>query len=313
MVTEEAHPLIPPDVARAHNFGIFTARYGNIYTPRQLLQLSGAPMGSSSRSTMPGRWGMGAIWILTGPLLPPRDLAQSRSSKLIVGGISRSPRRVGEIRCIRVYLRLDGDVHRSHDGAVYPVCPGVAGGEFDESKHLFKNFTVHEVVADTLEFIDLAREKKNAALKFILTVSPVPLVATAEDRSVITSTIYSKSVLRTACEEITKARPLVAYFPSFEIVTGNYTRGCYFADDLRSVNDAGVRHVMRLFMRHFGDLLGEQREAASQGRSKTPEDIEDFEHFERALELICEEELLDNDLIRDAWLILVPFRKPRYV
>ena len=78
-------------------------------------------------------------------------------------------------------------------------------------------------------------------------------------------------------------------------MTGNYTRGCYFADDLRSVNDAGVRHVMRLFMRHFGDLLGEQREAASQGRPKTAEDIEDFEHFERALELICEEELLDNE------------------
>jgi GSCFA family len=39
MVTEEAHPLVPPEVAREHNYGVFTARYGNLYTARQLLQL----------------------------------------------------------------------------------------------------------------------------------------------------------------------------------------------------------------------------------------------------------------------------------
>ena len=295
MVTEEAHPLIPPDVARAHNFGIFTARYGNIYTPRQLLQLCRRAYGLFK--PLDDAWEMGDGRYLDPyrPAIAPKGFGSKQELEADRGRHFSAVRDALEKSDVFVFtFGLTEAFMSRHDGAVYPVCPGVAGGEFDESKHLFKNFTVHEVVADTLEFIDLAREK-NAALKFILTVSPVPLVATAEDRSVITSTIYSKSVLRTACEEITKARPLVAYFPSFEIVTGNYTRGCYFADDLRSVNDAGVRHVMRLFMRHFGDLLGEQREAASQGRPKTAEDIEDFEHFERALELICEEELLDNE------------------
>ena len=85
----------------------------------------------------------------------------------------------------------------------------------------------------------------------ILTVSPVPLTATAEDRGVLVSTTLSKSVLRVAAEEISRERDYVAYFPSYEIVTGNYTRGAYFGEDLRSITEAGVAHVMRLFMKHY--------------------------------------------------------------
>jgi len=40
---------------------------------------------------------------------------------------------------------------------------------------------------------------------------------------------------------------------SFEIITGSYTRGAYFAGDLRSVTEAGVKHVMQVFMNSFTD------------------------------------------------------------
>src|SRR5471030_1640944 len=39
LVTEPAHPILPADVAEAFNYGVFTARFGNLYTARQLLQL----------------------------------------------------------------------------------------------------------------------------------------------------------------------------------------------------------------------------------------------------------------------------------
>src|SRR3954453_5360972 len=39
IVTEKAHPIAPRHAARDFNYGVFTARYGNIYTARQLLQL----------------------------------------------------------------------------------------------------------------------------------------------------------------------------------------------------------------------------------------------------------------------------------
>jgi len=38
-VTETAHPILDGDIAEAFNYGTFSARYGNIYTSRQLLQL----------------------------------------------------------------------------------------------------------------------------------------------------------------------------------------------------------------------------------------------------------------------------------
>lgn len=39
LVTEKVHPLISAPVARDFGYGVFSARYGNIYTARQLLQL----------------------------------------------------------------------------------------------------------------------------------------------------------------------------------------------------------------------------------------------------------------------------------
>jgi hypothetical protein len=82
-------------------------------------------------------------------------------------------------------------------------------------------------------------------------------MATARaDRHVLTATTYSKSVLRVACEEILGRRTGIAYVPSYEIITGSYSRGRYFAADCREVNEAGVAHVMKVFFRHFatGDV-----------------------------------------------------------
>src|SRR5207302_10114864 len=39
LVTEAPHPLVPAELARKYGYGLFTARYGNIYTSPQLLQL----------------------------------------------------------------------------------------------------------------------------------------------------------------------------------------------------------------------------------------------------------------------------------
>jgi hypothetical protein len=38
-IAEPAHPIVPDNIAKKHNYGLFSARYGNLYTARQLLQL----------------------------------------------------------------------------------------------------------------------------------------------------------------------------------------------------------------------------------------------------------------------------------
>ena len=112
---------------------------------------------------------------------------------------------------------------RKEDGVVYPVCPGVAGGEFDPDLHVFVNLTYEDVLHDLRYFVkDLSPRNRNA--KIILTVSPVALVATATTKHVLSATTYSKSVLRVAAETIYREFDHVDYFPSFEIITGSFNK-----------------------------------------------------------------------------------------
>jgi hypothetical protein len=178
------------------------------------------------------------------------------------------------------------------DGAAYPLCPGVAGGVFDESRHAFLNLTVADVVADLEVAIDFIRSK-NPRARVILTVSPVPLVATAEDRSVLASTTYSKAVLRVAAEQVSTARPYVAYFPSYEVITGNHAQGRYYDTDLRSVKADGVAHVMRLFMKHYAsDATSPSTATAIGDEQRDTGDAVAMRQMEAAAAVMCDEEAL---------------------
>ena len=79
------------------------------------------------------------------------------------------------------------------------------------------------------------------------------------------------------------------YFPSFEIITGSYSRGAYFESDLRSVKAEGVDHVMRLFLSHY---VGDNH---ARGSSETNATSNDDIRKELALtnEIICDEEAID--------------------
>ena len=122
----------------------------------------------------------------------------------------------------------------------------------------------------------------------------MPLVATAEDRSVLVSTTYSKSVLRVAAEEVARGCDYVAYFPSYEIITGAYNRGGYFAEDLRSVTEAGVAHVMRLFMKHYALDSAATPSVVDHDTVVTERVRSHAREMQEIARVICEEEMLDR-------------------
>jgi hypothetical protein len=136
------------------------------------------------------------------------------------------------------------------DGAIYPTAPGVAGGSYDPEKYEFVNFTASEVASDLKMLVEKIKSI-NPKVKILLTVSPVSLIATYEKRHVWVSTTFSKAALRVAADEVERAYSDVIYFPSYEIITSPAAGGRYYADDLRQVTDLGVKHVMRMFQRHF--------------------------------------------------------------
>jgi hypothetical protein len=254
LVTETAHPLVPADAARAAGYGLFTARYGNIYTTLQLLQLFDRAEGRFVPEE--------PAWALPGgrfadphrPTVQPggfgslAELEDDRAQHLAaVATMMRT------LDVLVFTLGLTETWVSRADGAAFPVCPGVAAGRFDPHVHAFRNLTAAEV-RDQLAAAIARLRAVNPTARVILTVSPVPLAATMSGGHVLTATSYSKAVLRVAAQEVADALPDVWYFPSYEIVTGPQARGRYFADDLREVTPEGVDRVMSIFLRHAGGI-----------------------------------------------------------
>jgi hypothetical protein len=265
LVTEPANPIFPPALAEDYGYGLFTARYGNVYTSRQLLQLLQRSYGLFQPQDDVWTRSDGRLIDPFRPRIQPHGFASPAEywgdRQQHFAAIRRA---VEELDVFIFTLGLtEGWMARS-DGAAYPLCPGIAGGNFDETKHVFTNLRTHDVVSDLRESVRFIRER-NPRARFILTVSPVPLVATAEPHSVLVSTTYSKAVLRVAAEEVAASDAAIAYFPSFEVITGPHSRGRYFAPDLRSVTAEGVRRVMQLFFRHYMGLEVRQQAAETGG------------------------------------------------
>ncbi len=254
LVTETPHPIIPQPIAEKYHYGAFTARYGNLYTARQLRQLLERAYG---RFDPVERAWVGAGGALVDPFRPQIhpggfindvELEADRTKHLAAVRTA-----IESLSCFVFTLGLTEAWVDRRDGAVFPLAPGVAGGSFDPDLYAFKNFTVAEVIEDMQWSLAFIRQV-NPAAKFILTVSPVPLNATYMDRHVFVSTVYSKSVLRVAAEALTEVFDNCDYFPSFEIVNNPYHRERFFAEDCREVRPEGVAYVMKLFLKHYANL-----------------------------------------------------------
>ena len=105
------------------------------------------------------------------------------------------------------------------DETIYPVAPGVSAGQFDSNKYEFRNLSFFEVHEDMSAFWSALR-RINPKARLLLTVSPVPLAATASGEHGIVSTHYSKSGLRAVAGELSKTEN-ITYFPSFEIISSH--------------------------------------------------------------------------------------------
>lgn len=294
LVTETAHPIIKSDEAERFNYGVFSARYGNIYTSRQFLQLLHRAYGIFQPLDDVWHNKEGQLVDPFRPQIQPGGFATEYELQADRQQHFAAVRKAVEELDVFVFtLGLTEVWLNRADGAAYPLCPGVAGGAFDARQHEFSNLTVDQVVADMNAAIAFFQEK-NPGCRFILTVSPVPLIATIEDRSVLVSTTYSKAVLRVAAEALAAASPGVAYFPAFEVITGSFNRGTYFASDLRSVTESGVAHVMRLFMKHYTVDDSKKVEARSDavGDDSTSERL--VVGVQNAVKVICDEESLDS-------------------
>lgn len=237
------------DAARSFGYLTYSARYGNIYAVRQLLQLVQEVYGIAKPAD--------PIWEKNGrfydalrPSVEPNGL---QTAELVQSHRAQHLSRVRQVLegadlFVFTFGLTEAWIHKP-SGMVYPLVPGRIAGTFDPAIHEFKNFTYQEICEDFSEFRRILKAH-NPTVRILVTVSPVPLTATASGRHVLVATTYSKSVLRAAAGALAAQYGDVDYFPSYELIASPFSRGRFYEDNLREVTPAGVEVVMRSF---FGD------------------------------------------------------------
>jgi hypothetical protein len=247
LVEEKKHPFIS-NIRNNYNYESYSARYGNIYSTRQFLQLVKRAKGKFRPKE--SIWNNGQE--INDPFRPginfknftqsEYDLDNKIHLEAVKRAIVRSDTFVFTLGLTEVWI------NRS-DGSAYPSCPGVIAGSFDHAKYELLNLTAEDVSRDLQEINDELTEI-NPSVKIILTVSPVPMVATANSNNIVLSNQYSKSKLLVAAHESVKANSNMSYFPSYEMIIGSHASE-NFMDDNRNVKQEVVGEVMRVFKKQF--------------------------------------------------------------
>lgn len=284
MNTEPAPIGMSKEFQKDFNYNIFSSRTGNIYTTSLFKQWVEWSLGHSSPPD--------EYWVDDGRVYDPFRPRIEPNGFCSVKEMHRSRQ---ETICAFETILRNADVFvytlglteswiNTQNEYEYPMCPGTAAGEFDESMHQFKNQQFGEVRHQLQAAINMIREI-NPDIKILLTVSPVPLTATFSNHHILPATTYSKSVLRSVAGQLAINNAHIDYFPSYEIINSAPFRGSFFEPNQRSVNQAGVDFVMRQFF-------------ASLGAQATPqliqnEPLQQVEDASRHDDVVCEEELLE--------------------
>jgi hypothetical protein len=240
--------ILSETVARSFGYKIYSARYGNIYTVRQLLQLAQDAESGTVREA--------DVWAKSGRYYDAlRPNIEESGFDSIEEALALRKQHLAKVK--ELFEQMDVFIFtlglteawtEKATGRVYPTAPGTIAGEYDPERFELRNFGFGEIHEDFAAFLEIVRAW-NPKFKVILTVSPVPLTATATADHVLVATTYSKSVLRSVAGALAQEHDFVDYFPSYEMIASPWSKGFFYEANMRSVNRGGVEAVMRIFFR----------------------------------------------------------------
>ncbi|MEQ1956689.1 GSCFA domain-containing protein [Mesorhizobium yinganensis] len=198
---EPPPPGLSKENAKKFSYDIFSARTGNIYTSSLLKQWTEWAAGIK---TPPQE-----VWKKQGRFIDPfrpriepdgfASMDELTANRAVT--IDRFRQCMERADVFVFTLGLTESWFNRSGGYEYPLCPGTAAGAFDEAEHVFVNQEYEAVRSTLIEALSIMRSV-NPSLRFLLTVSPVPLVATNAGRHVLVSTMASKSILRAVADSV---------------------------------------------------------------------------------------------------------------
>lgn len=252
---EPAPPGLPFARSQQYGYNLYSARFGNIYTMRHLRQLAEEALSGTDTPPPPVWEKEGRFYDSLRPSIEPSGL--SRVEEVIAHRKKHLAAVKKMLMEMDVFIFTFGLTEAWVDKAthiVFPTAPGVIAGTYQPEKHTFINFGYNEIKQDFERFRQLvldARGSHTAPPKFILTVSPVPLAATASGAHILPATVYSKSVLRAVAGDLAQ-EDHIDYFPSYEIVTSPWHEKKAYGQNGRDVRPEIVSTVMDYFFNAHG-------------------------------------------------------------
>jgi len=250
---ERAPPWLNIEYHSQYGFSTYSARYGNIYTVQQLSQLIREVEGTFKPQNI--------CWVKDGrfydalrPSIEPEGFESEEELYL--------HRKVHIEKLRQMLFSMDvfiftlglteAWIHNS-SGTVYPTAPGVIAGDYKASEYSFINYEFADLehgFKELLVSLNSIRGERPIP-RILLTVSPVPLTATAAGMHVLQATAYSKGLLRAFAGQLTKHHKNIDYFPSYEIITNQAARGIFFEKNMRNVSSEGVEVAMKMFFESY--------------------------------------------------------------
>ncbi len=287
-LAEQPPAGLSPAEAERRNYAMYSCRYGNVYTTAQLLQLLDRAYGRFTPEL--DVWTRPEDGRFVDPFRPriePDGYATADEMRADREKHLAAVRHMIETMDVFVFTFGHTETWRhKKDGAILQLAPGVAGGVWDPDVFEFYNMSVSEVIRDFLAAVDKIRAV-NPAARIVLSVSPVGIIATYENRHVIESNSAVKAILRAAADEIVRSRPDIAYFPSFDLATVSPNVIRFYRDDTRRITSFGIDQTMRIFFDHL-------TEKAATTSAVKPLKLDVAAELESAARVVCDEEAIES-------------------
>lgn len=139
---------------------------------------------------------------------------------------------------------------RRHDGLIVNYTPDVQMHDLHQGVYDHLSPSIKDVM-DDMALVVRGMKAVNPKIKLLFAVGVAPIVATFDDQTALVSNAATKSALTVVFQELRRDHDWIDYFPSYELLTGAFSRGMYLQGDLRTTSDLGLSRLWEVFNKHF--------------------------------------------------------------
>lgn len=193
----------------------------------------------------PGKW----IDPHTAMCLMPADYEETLRRRQILDDLHA---RIRDCRLVVITLGLTEAWRDERTGFHLGREPHAGMLRREPDRYRFRVLDYEENLQNLEQTHALLRRHGHPDVQIVVTVSPIPLLATWTEHDVVTANTLSKATLRAVAGAFVASHDNVHYFPSYEIVL-NSDRASVWAKDGRHVREECVAHIVECFARAHVD------------------------------------------------------------